>query len=82
MLPEVFSKRSGVKIYHLLKILNGGDKDALDPTKYNVEAVLTEARQRWDKVCEDLKLPPAWKKKTGENLFINQPQIYSGLLIC
>ena len=66
VLPEVFSKSSGVKIDHLLKILNGGDKDALDPTKYNVQAVLSEARQRWDKVCENLNLPPAWKKRTGE----------------
>ena len=66
VLPQVFSNNSSAKIDDLLKILNGGDKDALDPKKYNVEAVLTKARQSWDEVCENLNLPPAWKKRTGE----------------
>ena len=72
VLPEVFSKSNNAKIDDLLKMLNSGDEEyvPLDPAKYDIRAILSEARQRWDKVCEDLKLPPAWKKRTGEQKII------------
>ena len=68
VLPEVFSTSGNAKIEALLNMLNSGDEGyvPLDPAKYDIKTILSEARKRWEKICGDLKLPPEWKKRTGE----------------
>ena len=68
VLPEVFSTTSNSKIDDLLNMLNSGDDEyvPLDPAKYDIKAILTRAKQRWEKLCDDLGLPVAWKTRTGE----------------
>ena len=67
VLPEVFSKHNAAKINDLLNMLNhDGGYIPLDPQSHDIEAILSKARYRWERVCEALKLPPEWKKRTGE----------------
>ena len=71
--PEVFSinkRTSSANLDRLLNMLNSGDLDLipLSPAKYNIKAILSSARQRWEKVCEDLQLPPKWKTITGKEV--------------
>lgn len=68
VLPEVFSPSSNAKIEDLLNVLNSGNEGyvPLDPAKHDIKTILNRARQQWGKVCEGLKLPPEWKKRTGE----------------
>ena len=72
--PEAFSKDKGsssANLDRLLNMLNSGDP-GLIPSKvrkeYNIDVVLRQAHQRWEKVCEDLQLPPEWKKITGKEI--------------
>ena len=75
VLPEVFSRSKGsssAKLDSLLNMLNGGDMGLipLDPAKHNITTILGRARQRWEKVCDDLQLriPPKWKATTGKEI--------------
>ena len=75
VIPEVFSiarnkRTSSANLDRLLNMLNSGDLGLipLSPTKYNIKAILSSARQRWEKVCEDLQLPPEWKTITGKEV--------------
>ena len=73
VIPEVFSRNkrtSSANLDCLLNMLNSGDLGLipLSPAKYNIKAILSSARQRWEKVCEDLQLPPEWKTITGKEV--------------
>ena len=73
VIPEVFSKDKGTSsanLDRLLNMLNSGDLGLipLSPAKYNIKAILSSAHQRWEKVCEDLQLPPEWKTITGKEV--------------
>ena len=67
VLPEVFSKSNVAKLDDLLNMLNSdGGYIPLDPKNYDIDAILSRARYRWEKVCEDLKLPREWKERSGD----------------
>ena len=74
VLPEVFSRNkssSNAKLDRLLNMLNSGDEGLIPQfirNKYDIKAVLSGAHQRWDKVCDDLQLPPEWKTITGKEI--------------
>ena len=73
VIPEVFSKDKGTSsanLDSLLNMLNGSDNGLipLNPAKRDIEAILGRARQRWEKVCEDLELPSEWKTITGKEV--------------
>lgn len=89
VIPEVFSRSkntSSAKLDSLLNILNSGDEGfiPLNRTKHNIKAVLGRARQRWEKVCEDLQLPPEWKTITGKEINFTHhsvPRIFRAMAI-
>ena len=64
MLPEVFVNEQDPSVHTLLDYLNGDD-ESLDSNKYNCEKILSDARERWDIMCEKLGLPNEWKKRAG-----------------
>ena len=73
VIPEVFSKSkstASANIDSLLNMLNSGDEGyvPLDPVKHDIKAILSRARPRWEKLCDDLKLPTKWKKVTGKEV--------------
>ena len=69
MLPEVFVNEQDVdpSVNALLDYLNGdgGSIFPLDSNEYNCEKILSDARERWDIMCEKLDLPNEWKKRAG-----------------
>ena len=67
VLPEVFVNEQDPSVHALLDYLNGNDRSIfpLDSNKYNCEKILSDARERWDIMCEKLDLPSEWKKRAG-----------------
>ena len=68
VLPEVFVDRKDVNIHDLLDYINSDSTEGtlpLDPNKYDHKKILSEARGRWDAMCEKLGLPSEWKRKRG-----------------
>ena len=67
VLPEVFVNEQDPSVHTLLDYLNGDDRSIfpLDSNKYNCEKILSDARERWDIMCEKLDLPSEWKKRAG-----------------
>ena len=64
LLPEMFLDDECATLRELLNYLNS-DNEQL-PEEVNSEKVLSEARQRWETMCDKLELPDEWKTKTGE----------------
>lgn len=65
--PEVFKKDDDIgSLRDLLNFLNNDDQlVSLDPSKYNCEKVLEEAKERWAVVCKNFNFSDEWKTKTG-----------------
>ena len=89
VIPEVFSRNRNTKIDTLLNMLNSGDQGyvPLDRKKYtesDIEAILSRARPRWEKLCDDLKLPSKWKKITGKEIDFSHysvPKIFRAMAL-
>ena len=67
VLPEVFVADVGASLHELLTFLNDSDVEILplDPSEYDREKVLHDARERWVVVCENFNFPDEWKTRTG-----------------
>ena len=53
-------------LHNLLNYLNGNDRPfPLDPSEYNCEKILNEARKRWEIICKNFNFPNDWKTETG-----------------
>ena len=67
VMPEVFWNDDGASLHRLLDYLNTNNLPLpLDPSKYNCERILSEARKRWEIMCEIFNFPNEWKTKSGE----------------
>ena len=72
--PEAFSKDKGsssANLDRLLNMLNSGDQGLIPSKvkqKHDIDDVLSKARQRWERVCDKLQLPPEWKTITGKEV--------------
>lgn len=64
ILPEVFIDKQNASIHNLLDYINGDSEGTfpLDPNEYDRKKILSEARERWDAMCENLDLPSEWKR--------------------
>ena len=67
ILPEVFIDKQNASIHNLLDYINGDSEGTfpLDPSEYDRKKILSEARERWDAMCENLDLPSEWKRRSG-----------------
>ena len=66
VLPDVFVNESCPSLHDLLDYLNESEEYfPLDPSEYNCEVILKNARERWENVCEIFNFPDEWKTKTG-----------------
>ena len=65
--PEVFKKDADIgSLRDLLNFWNDDDQLVpLDPSKYDCEKVLEEAKEWWAVVCKNFDFPDEWKTKTG-----------------
>ena len=67
ILPEIFVNKQDASIHDLLDYLNSDYKGTFPfgANEYNYKKILSEARERWDAMCEKLDLPCEWKKRRG-----------------
>ena len=59
---------AGASLHELLTFLNDSENMdilPLDPSEYDREKVLHDARERWVVVCENFNFPDEWKTRTG-----------------
>ena len=72
VLPEMFKNDTFATIKRLMRAIRHANPILpFNPKKkgLNKEKMLWEARKRWEKMCDDLKLPQEWKQPTGEENF-------------
>ena len=92
VIPEVYSTNenaSSANIKALLNMLNSSDEgyillDREEYTDSEIEDILKEAHDRWEGICDTLKLPPNWKKITGKEIdFKNNsiPEIFRAMAL-
>ena len=64
-------------------MLSSTDKGStsFNPKFYDIDVRLSRARQRWEKVCKDLQLPPKWKTITGNFSHRSVPAIFRAMAI-
>ena len=67
ILPEVFIDKQDASIHNLLDYINGDGEGTfpVDSNRYDCKKILSEARERWDAMCENLDLPSEWKRRPG-----------------
>ena len=74
VLPEVFSNNrntSNANIIALVNMLNGDPgyiRLRLNCKESDITAILSGAKRRWEKLCDDLKFPQQWKTITGKDI--------------
>ena len=51
-------------LHDLLDYLNWSEECfPLDPSEYNCEEILQEARKRWENMCENFEFPDEWENE-------------------